>query len=177
MRVIGGIFKGRVLNEFKGKDVRPTSDMARESLFNILRNKLTNCCFLDVFSGTGAVGIEAFSRGAKRVVLNDISRDSVRLIGENLKKLSLESLVELYNRDALVLLDQITESFDVIYLDPPYNSNIKTEAIKKSSRILSDEGLIILEDENFFEDKIEGLVEIDRRKYGRVHLTFFKKEK
>lgn len=177
MRVVGGKYKGRVLNEFKGKDVRPTSDMARESLFNILRNKVIDCSFLDVFSGTGAVGIEAFSRGAKKVVLNDISRDSVRIISENLKKLGIENSVSVFNKDGLALLDQITEKFDIVYLDPPYKSDVKVDALKKVIRILNDEGLCILEDESFFEDKLEGLVEIDRRKYGRVHLTFFTKEK
>ena len=76
MRVIGGLFKGRKLTEFKGFEVRPTSDMARESLFNILSSKIYNKTFLDAFSGTGAVGIEALSRGAKKVTLNDNNKSS-----------------------------------------------------------------------------------------------------
>ena len=176
MRIVGGIFRGRVLNEFKGNAVRPTSDMARESLFNILRNRMDGCAFLDLFAGTGAVGIEAYSRGASKVHLNDLSRESVKLIEQNLEKLGIKGQVTLTNKEALSLLDQTFEKYDIVYIDPPYKLDIKEQAIEKAKQVITDDGLIILEDEKFFEDNIEGLVNFDRRKYGRVHLTFFRKE-
>ena len=80
MRIVGGIYKGRTLLEFKGQEIRPTSDMVRESLFNILQFKIVDKSFLDVFAGTGAVGIEAISRGAKKALLNDYSKDSLAII-------------------------------------------------------------------------------------------------
>ena len=92
MRIIAGKYKGRTLFEFKGYDIRPTSDRARESLFDILQLKVPGCAFLDLFCGTGAVGIEALSRGAKKAVLNDVSRESVKIAKQNkriLRRLSL----------------------------------------------------------------------------------------
>ena len=89
MRIIGGIFRGRVLAEFDRIGVRPTSDKAREALFNIIQFKTSGALFLDLFSGTGAVGIEALSRGARGVVFNDSSRESIKLIKSNLAKLKI----------------------------------------------------------------------------------------
>ena len=177
MRIVGGSLRGRVLNEFKDKGVRPTSDMARESLFNILRFKVVDCAFLDLFAGTGAVGIEAFSRGAKTVWLNDFTNDSILLITKNLEKLGIKNDITLTKQNALILLQTISEKFDIVYLDPPYKADIKTQAVALAKNVLTQDGIIVLEDEQFFEEKVEGLVEYDRRKYGRVHLTFLKLEK
>ena len=84
MRIIGGKYRSRVLKEFPGTEVRPTSDRARDALFNILSPKLYGARVLDLFCGTGALGLEALSRGAREAVFNDLSRDSVRLVGENI---------------------------------------------------------------------------------------------
>ena len=84
MRIVGGIFKGRTLLGFDGDKIRPTSDKARESLFNILQYKVQDCTFLDLFCGTGAMGIEALSRGAVKVYFNDLSRESFSLTKNNL---------------------------------------------------------------------------------------------
>ena len=84
MRIVGGKHRSRVLKEFKGDAVRPTADKVRESLFNILQTQTEGATFLDLFGGTGAVGIEALSRGAKKVVFTDSSSDSIKLIKENL---------------------------------------------------------------------------------------------
>ena len=176
MRIVGGSLRGRVLSEFKDKGVRPTSDMARESLFNILRFKVVDCAFLDLFAGTGAVGIEAFSRGAKTVWLNDLTNDSIALITKNLEKLGIKNDITLTKQNALILLQTISEKFDIIYLDPPYKLDIKVQALSLAKNALTKDGIVVLEDEQFLEEKIDGLVEYDRRKYGRVHLTFLKLE-
>ena len=86
MRIVGGKYKGRVLAEFKGQDIRPTADMVRESLFNILQFKIFSASFLDLFSGTGAMGIEALSRGAKKVHFNDADKKSIAVLKQNLSK-------------------------------------------------------------------------------------------
>ena len=90
MRIVGGKFRSRVLAEFKGEDVRPTSDRAREALFNILYTKTINARVLDLFAGSGALGIESLSRGAKEVVFNDISKDSLAILRKNLTALKVE---------------------------------------------------------------------------------------
>ena len=93
MRIVGGIYKGRVLCPFEKIGVRPTSDMARESLFNILQTRILGAKFLDLFAGTGAVGIEALSRGAKEVTLNDFGKESVALIKKNLEILQKQCYI------------------------------------------------------------------------------------
>ena len=173
MRIVGGKYKGRVLCEFKGKAVRPTSDMARESIFNILQTRIYGAHFLDLFSGTGAMGIEALSRGARKVVFNDIDRESVKIIKTNIEKLKVSEDYSVYNYNALTLLDIIQDKFDIIFMDPPYNSGLDKSALEKVSRIMNDNSIVILEDDAFFGGEVDGLEIIDKRKYGKVHLTFF----
>lgn len=175
MRIVGGSLKGRVLLDFSKIGVRPTSDMARESLFNILQNRIYGASFLDLFSGTGAVGIEAYSRGAKTVVLNDIGRESVKLIERNLQKLGISSAVTLRSMDALTFIDVCNDKFDVIFIDPPYDSGLEESLLERVDKILNDDGVVIYETEKPIE-KSFGAFEIkDRRRYGRAHLTFFVK--
>lgn len=161
---------------FDGDKIRPTSDKVRESLFNILQLKVPNAKFLDLFCGTGAMGIEALSRGAKKVVFNDFSRESLTLLKKNLEKVKVEEDYEIVNFDAVNFLRNTTEKFDVIFLDPPYKSELKNKCLPFINGALNDGGIAILEDEIEFKGEIEGLVKYDKRKYGRVHLTFFKKE-
>lgn len=175
MRIVGGKFKGRKLAEFKGKDVRPTSDQTRESLFNILQFKIRGKSFLDLFCGTGAVGIEAFSRGAARVVLNDVSRDSVKLAKTNLEKLGITE-IEVKTSDALSLIDTTSEKFDYVFIDAPYADKVGELAVGKARRVLNDGGTIIYENEKPLTVCPQGLYVADSRRYGRAGLTFFKSE-
>ncbi len=177
MRIVSGSLRGRVLTEFKGEDIRPTSDKVRESLFNILQFKIVGKSFLDLFAGTGAVGIEAYSRGAKEVTFNELSKKSLEVLNKNLNFLKIKDCVTVSMGDGLCFLDGTTKKFDIIFIDPPYKLNIGEEAVKRAVNTISDDGLIVLEDEKPFDGKIEGLSVSDRRKYGRVHLTFFVKEK
>ena len=175
MRVVGGLYKGRKLAEFKGDLVRPTSDMARESLFNILSNRIVGANFLDAFSGTGAVGIEALSRGAKNVTFNDLSKESVNIIRENLKKIGAIDNAVIKSGDAVVLMRNSSVKFDIIFLDPPYNSNNAEKILESAGECLIDDGIIIFEDEKPIDITISGLKMSDKRKYGRAHFSFFKK--
>lgn len=176
MRIVGGKYRGRVLTEVKFEGIRPTSDMARESLFNILQFKVAGAEVLDLFCGTGAIGIEALSRGAKRVVFNDADKKSLQVLKNNLEKLKVDEPYSVKNFDAIGLLDRIEDKFDIVYIDPPYRSDLKEVAVQKAKRVIKDNGLIILEDEKEFDSQIDGLKITDRRKYGRVKLTFFQKE-
>ena len=175
MRIVGGKYKGRVLAEIKNEKVRPTSDMARESIFNILQNEIYGVNFLDLFCGTGAMGIEALSRGAARVTFNDASRESVALLKKNLEKLKVDDEYKVCNYDALTLLKNGGD-YDIIYIDPPYKTDLGVSALRLCSGALSDGGIAIFEDEKPFDGTVDGLILYDRRKYGRVHLTFFRKE-
>ena len=177
MRVVGGIFKGRVLEEFKGYEIRPTSDMVRESLFNILQGRIYGAHFLDLFCGTGAVGIEALSRGAEKVVFNDLSRESVALTKKNIEKLKIENGYLVRQGDALTFLENSSENYDIIFIDAPYKDEVGASAIELAKNRLNDGGIIIYENETPFSAEIDGLIVYDERKYGRAHLTFFKSDK
>ncbi len=175
MRVIAGQYKGRKLAEFRGTEVRPTSDMARESLFNILRDKVNGSSFLDAFCGTGAVGIEALSRGAKKVCFNDLSKDSINILRKNLSSIGNPLGVTVKNGDAVWLMNNSFDKFDIIFLDPPYKDFVKKECLTASVKCLNQNGIVVLEDEKFIDFEVEGLVLYDQRKYGRVKFSFFKK--
>ena len=174
MRIVGGAHKGRVLSEFKGMDIRPTADKVRESLFNILQFKIYGSKFLDLFCGTGAVGIEALSRGAREVVFNDKDKVSLKLVKRNLEKLDIKEGFTISNLDGVTFLNK-GQKFDVIFIDPPYSSELGKNAIFNCEKVLEPNGIAILEDEKPFDLDIDGLTVVDRRKYGRAYLTFFKR--
>ncbi len=175
MRIVGGSLRGRTLLSFEGQDIRPTLDSVRENLFNILQFKINGKTFLDVFCGTGAVGIEAHSRGAI-VTLNDLNKKSVSLAKSNLEKLNIASEVTLLNQDAISLLAGTAQKFDFVFIDPPYKSDLGIRALEVVNRVLTDEGVVIFEDEKPLDKSFEGLKITNERKYGRVYLTFLAKE-
>ena len=176
MRIVAGKYRGRTLLAFDGDKIRPTADKVRESLFNILQLKVPNCKFLDLFCGTGAMGIEALSRGAGKVVFNDFSRESLTLLKKNLEKIKVDDDYDIVNFDAVNFLKNTTQKFDIIFLDPPYKTELGIKSLPFVGNALEDDGIAIFEDEKEWAGKIEGLIECDKRRYGRVHLTFFKKE-
>ena len=176
MRIVGGIFKGRVLCPFEKIGIRPTSDMTRESLFNILQNFVPNARVLDLFAGTGAVGIEALSRGASEVVINDASRDAISLIKKNLEKLKIEKGVIVSNYDALTLIGRNSLPFDLIYVDPPYQSDVYDKVLSEINKIMADDGIVVVESEKPIDKDYQGIIKYDQRKYGRAYLTFYKKD-
>ena len=176
MRIVGGIYKGRTLLEFKGQDVRPTSDMARESLFNILQFKIAGKTFLDLFCGTGAVGIEALSRGAKKVVFNDLSRESVSLTKKNLEKIGNPQNTVVYNRSGQDFHLATSEKFDFVFIDAPYKLQVGLDALSNAHLLVNDGGMVIYENEVPFSKSLPFLEKVDERRYGRAYMTFFKKK-
>ncbi len=175
MRIIAGKHRGRVLKEFDGKDIRPTSDRAREALFNIFSEKIPDCTFLDLFAGTGAVGIEAISRGAKKVVMVDIRRESVELIKKNLALVKESAVV--YNKDGIEYLKSTTEKFDFIFIDPPYKSDlgyIALELIGKE-KLLQKNGVAVFESDRECEN-LPYLQKTSVRRYGKNIFNIFTAE-
>ncbi len=177
MRIVGGEYRGRTLYTFDGQDIRPTPDKVREALFNIIQARIYGARFMDLFSGTGAMGIEALSRGAKLVAFNDKDKKSFALIKKNLQKLNITEKIKLYNQDGVAMMSSGIERYDIIYIDPPYKAGLNELAVSSAINSLADNGIIILESEVEFNAKIKGLTVFDERKYGRVRLTFFEKEK
>ena len=175
MRIIGGKHRGRVLKTFEGEAVRPTSDRAREALFNVLQNEIFDSVFYDGFAGSGAVGLEALSRGAKKVVLTDVSSESVKLIKSNAAL--LKETPTILNVDCVSFLSSTDEKFDIIFLDPPYKKDDGELALKIIAErdILSKDGVAVLEKDREGVE-ISGLDKQKIKKYGKAHITFYKKK-
>ena len=178
MRIIGGKYKSRVLASFEGDNVRPTADRVKESLFNILSLRFYGARVLDLFSGSGSLGIESLSRGAQEVVFNDVSKDSIAILRKNLKTLKIADGdgVRIYTLDAQLCLAAQREAFDIIFIDPPYRLECGVEAIKTIAQkgLLKENGVLVFERDRPFEGEIDGLEAYDQRKYGKTYLTFFR---
>ena len=181
MRIISGTARGTKLYTLEGQITRPTLDRVKESLFNIIQNDIANSIFLDLFSGSGAIGLEAASRGAKKVILCDKSKEAIKIIEKNIEKTHLNKKVELYNLDYEALIKtKIKEKIDIVYIDPPYNSDFAIKSIKYiiEKELIDKNSNIIIEtddDEKMLENLKNIEVEItDKRKYGRAILIFLK---
>lgn len=178
MRIIGGKYRSRPLAEFPGTEVRPTADRVKESLFNILSLKMYGARVLDLFCGSGALGLECLSRGAKEVVFNDFSKDSIKLLEKNMRSLGVGRGGEarVYSFDFSVCLDLLKEPFDLIFIDPPYRSEHGLRALEKiaAKGLLTENGVAVYERDRPFAESVKGLEKYDERKYGKTYLTFFK---
>lgn len=174
MRVIAGSAKGHNLKTLEGTDVRPTLDRVKESVFSILYPYLDNAKVLDLFAGSGSLGIEALSRGAKLCHFVDKSIKSIECVKFNLShtKLTEKSIVHIKNAEDFLKSSQ--EKFDIIFLDPPYSKGIETEIFPYLCDKLEENGVILLETE-IESPEYEGFYSVRRAKYGRVYITVYKK--
>jgi 16S rRNA (guanine966-N2)-methyltransferase len=126
MRVIGGEFRSRRIKTLPGLETRPTPDRLRETLFNVLAPVIADSIFLDAYAGSGAVGIEALSRGARRAIFVEKNRAAVEVIYENLSTLGLEKRAEVFTGKTLTVLERVAA--DIVFLDPPYEKEIEYES-------------------------------------------------
>ena len=150
MRIIAGQYKGRRLRTLSGQQLRPTSDRLRETLFNILQSRIEDASFLDVFAGSGAIGIEALSRGAKRAVFIESARRAVPMLEENIEHCEIGDSARVIPRDAIAALKFLAsggDRFDIIYIDPPYESDLYEPVLRliAERKILADDGIVITE--------------------------------
>ncbi|HEU4388116.1 MAG TPA: 16S rRNA (guanine(966)-N(2))-methyltransferase RsmD [Blastocatellia bacterium] len=150
MRVIAGIYGGRRLRSLEGLAVRPTSDRLRETLFNILGSRIAGTRFLDLCAGSGAVGIEALSRGAGHVTFIERSRRACSVIRQNLRTLEAEAHATIFNRDAITALRRLTTDsrvFELVFVDPPYESQAYSEIMAALGKglILTEGALVVVE--------------------------------
>ncbi len=174
MRIIAGKHRGRELARFRGQDIRPTADRVKESLFQILSLRLVGARVLDLFCGSGALGLEALSRGAKCAVFNDISRESIALLKKNLSALGEEG--EIHTQDFSACLKTVTGKFDLIFADPPYRENFTEEILRLVAErgLLKADGLVIVESERE-EAAVQGWEIADLRSYGRTKVAMFRR--
>ena len=181
MRIIAGTARRTVLVAPKGQDTRPTADIAKESLFNIL--DVSDTRFLDLFCGSGAIGLEALSRGARDAVFVDNARIAIAAVTQNLQKAKLESFAEILQtsvKDAIIKLSVAGSLFDIIFLDPPYDTNMLQNTLNHLAieNILAKNGIIVAETDSKLYDNIvvpEQLQLTDTRVYGRTCFLFIKK--
>ncbi len=179
MRIISGQARGRKLKTLEGLDTRPTLDRTREALFNILQQRVRDARVLDLFAGSGALALEALSRGAGSAVLCDQSPAACGIIRENIALVRMEDRARLLCCEASQALERLVgEQFDLIFLDPPYHKGLIDAALEGMIRRnqLAEGGLIVAEtaqDEGF--DLPEGLTFTDERKYGKSRLHFIER--
>ncbi|MBQ7460334.1 MAG: 16S rRNA (guanine(966)-N(2))-methyltransferase RsmD [Oscillospiraceae bacterium] len=179
MRVITGEARGRKLREPVGMDIRPTTDMVKESIFNIIQFGLEGARALDLFAGTGQLGIEALSRGAAECVFVDRSEEALKLVRENLKLTGLESRARVVRGDSLAYL-RSGEKFDVVFIDPPYDTDLLEKSLNFATGfdILRENGIIICESRKnkaIPQPERDGY-SVKEYKYGKIKLTVFRKD-
>ena len=183
MRIISGKAKGTKLYTLEGTNTRPTLDRVKESIFNIIQNDIEDAEILDLFAGSGAIGLEFLSRGARNAVLCDKSKDATEIINSFRKgnRKHMEEKTQILNLDFETCLDKVkNRQFDIIYIDPPYVTKYILKSIEKiiAQGNLKKEGIMILETDD--EQRILREIEseevriVDKRKYGRATIIFLK---
>lgn len=180
MRIIAGDAKNKKIISRKGTDTRPTLGSMKESLFSIISPYVENSIFLDLFSGSGSISLEALSRGAKRAIMIEKDSTALRCIIENIENLGYSDRCRAYKNDvvrAIEILARKNEKFDIIFMDPPYKEELCTKVLKaiEKNNILAEDGLIICEHHIFenLDDEIAGFKKADERKYGKKCITFY----
>lgn len=177
MKVISGIYKGRNLDGFSIEGTRPTMDRVKESLFAIIQNYIRGSIVLDLFSGSGNLGIEAISEGAKYAYLVDKNIRCIKIINKNISNLGIEN-IKVFNLDYKKALNSISEKIDIIFLDPPYKTDYIGKSIElvEKLNLLSDKGIIICESD--YLNKIvysSYYTKVKEKKYGDKYIVLLKK--
>ena len=176
MRVVSGKYRGKILKEFELSTTKPTTDRVKESIFNLIQFDVAGADVLDLFAGTGALGVEAISRGANKVCFVDSNENAIKIIKENTKQ--LEGDFEIFKSDFEKFLQSSKVKWDIVLLDPPYATDYGIKAIECliKNDLLKDEAIIIFETsaENKFNLQYDGF-KIKSKKYGGI--VVFKMEK
>lgn len=177
MRVIAGTAKGKQLKMVPGEGTRPISDRVKEAVFDILVHDLPGSRFLDLFAGTGAVGIEALSRGAAHATFIEKAAPAVRVVRNNLRTTDLTALATVIHGDAFDFLPKTTDQFDIIYIAPPQYLGLWSKALRALDErpILADGGVIVVQifPKEFEPLALQNYALTDQRTYGSTMLCFY----
>jgi 16S rRNA (guanine966-N2)-methyltransferase len=183
LRIISGERRGRLIKTVSGNSTRPTTDRVKESLFNILMPKLPGSSVLDLFSGTGNLGLEALSRGCEEAVFVEKDPKALAVLRENCRSLDYQdntAVIPLDVRRAIPALSTKGRTFDIVFMDPPYDRDLEAPVIEALDTygLLKDDGIIVVEhlllDRQ--QDSIGGFTRYDIRKYGSTALSLYRKE-
>ena len=182
MRVISGKARRLQLKAPVGMDTRPTTDRIKETLFNMIQDELYDIHFLDLFSGSGGIGIEALSRGSKKACFVEQNRNAVDIIKENLRYTGLEEQAEVMNCTAISAIAMLAgrETFHVVFMDPPYGKGLEKEVLRHPAfcQILEDKALVIVEADlktNLSEEDMEGFKFLKEKIYKTNKHIFLEK--
>lgn len=176
MRVITGSARGCRLITLPGEDTRPTTDKVKEGLFSAIQFDIEGRRVLDLFAGSGQLGIEALSRGASGCVFVDRNPEAAAIIKQNLQKTGLSSQSQVVATDALSYLERPKDTFDLVFLDPPYSAGLLPKTLEKAAKHVNDGGVLICEsdEETLLPDKVDRFT-LDRvRRYGRIHIWIYR---
>jgi 16S rRNA (guanine966-N2)-methyltransferase len=178
MRIIAGERKGHTIYAPKGVDTRPTSDRVRENVFNIVAGWVEDARVLDLYAGSGAMGLEALSRGAAAVVFVEADVNAARTIERNLDKLRLTGATVLRQSATMALTQELASGrkYDLVLADPPYSMTDYDQLARHLPKLLSDDGLLVLESAAKVEPELPGLAVRTSRKYGSTRVTVFEHE-
>lgn len=183
LRVISGEAKGRRLKTPGGDDIRPTSDRTKETLFQIIGHEVLDARVLDLFAGTGNLGIEALSRGARQVLFVDAAKGAVAIIRENLSLVNFDHRAEVWQEDifsALTRLKRIGKRFDLVFSDPPYSRQLAERPLHLLAHggLVDENGLVIVEHHrrDQLPHHVATLRMSDERRFGDTVVTFFRKK-
>ena len=180
MRVISGSLKGRKIKGYDIDGTRPTMDRVKMSLFGSIQNYIQDAYVLDLFAGSGNLGIEAISNGAKRCFFVDNNYQCIRVIRENIKEFKIEdksTSIEMDYCKALEIFKDKGYVFDIIFVDPPYKEHILLEILEivRDNHLLSSSGLIILEYNYEYSNEVEGYILLKKKKYGDKFISIYQK--
>lgn len=179
MRVITGSARGRKLKAPKGMTTRPTTDRVKEALFNVLGTRVEDAKVLDLFAGSGGIGIEALSRGALSVIFIEENAKVIEVINDNLLMTGLNSGATVYRNNVYRALEKLQgkHKFDIIFIDPPYQQGYEVQCLKRihSYKLLGDDGLVVVESSKRDElpDQVGDLSMIRSQHYGDTKLTYY----
>ena len=180
MRVITGTARGRRLNELKGKETRPTTDRVKEGIFNIIQFDIEGRRVLDLYGGTGQLGIECLSRGAAHATFVDARTDAVKLIRENLAVTALANRATVLTADYATVLSGAVEKYDLVFLDPPYETKLLERSLELISQfdILREHGIIICESpqEKSLPDLSAPYGKYREYRYGKIKVTVYHRD-
>ena len=180
MRIVAGEFKGRKLTVPRDDSVRPTAEKVREAVFSMLQNEIPDAVVLDLFAGTGSLGLEALSRGARRAYFTDKDRQSIALVRENIRACKAEEKSVILCADYASVIDRIHDRVHIVFLDPPYKAGLMEDCLSRLavSDILPEGGLIVAEHgkEEILPDDLSCLHRIRDRKYGKVRISIYEKQ-